>query len=60
MSKSHPLSTVDAAWLRMEDPTNLMMVSGILTFKKMIDFILYAMLIQNRNMKPSNKIFFIV
>jgi WS/DGAT/MGAT family acyltransferase len=38
MSKSHPLTTVDAAWLRMEDPTNLMMVSGILTFKKMIDF----------------------
>ena len=38
MSKTHPLSTVDAAWLRMEDPTNLMMVSGIITFKKMIDF----------------------
>ncbi len=38
MSKSQPLSTVDAAWLRMEDPTNLMMVSGILTLKKLIDF----------------------
>lgn len=25
-----PLSAVDAAWLRMEDPTNLMMVTGIL------------------------------
>lgn len=38
MSKTHPLTTVDAAWLRMEDPTNLMMVSGIITFKKMLDF----------------------
>ncbi|MBK8900490.1 MAG: wax ester/triacylglycerol synthase family O-acyltransferase [Anaerolineaceae bacterium] len=38
MPKTHPLTTVDAAWLRMEDPTNLMMVSGIITFKKMIDF----------------------
>lgn len=38
MSKTQPLTTVDAAWLRMEDPTNLMMVSGIITFKEMIDF----------------------
>ncbi|WP_420643539.1 WS/DGAT/MGAT family O-acyltransferase [Candidatus Leptofilum sp.] len=38
MPKTHPLTTVDAAWLRMEDPTNLMMVSGIITFKKLIDF----------------------
>ncbi|MEZ4591960.1 MAG: wax ester/triacylglycerol synthase family O-acyltransferase [Chloroflexota bacterium] len=38
MPKTYPLTTVDAAWLRMEDPTNLMMVSGIITFKKMIDF----------------------
>ena len=27
-----PLSSVDAAWLRMEDPTNLMMVTGVLLF----------------------------
>lgn len=32
MSKTEPLSNVDAAWLRMEDPTNLMMVSSIMTF----------------------------
>ncbi len=38
MPKTQPLTTVDAAWLRMEDPTNLMMVSGIITFKKMIDY----------------------
>ena len=37
MANIKPLSTVDAAWLRMEDPTNLMMVSGILTFKEPVD-----------------------
>lgn len=29
MSKSKPLSPVDAAWLHMEDPTNLMMVTAV-------------------------------
>ncbi|RMG97265.1 MAG: wax ester/triacylglycerol synthase family O-acyltransferase [Chloroflexi bacterium] len=38
MSPVEPLSPPDAAWLRMEDPTNLMMITGILTFKKPIDF----------------------
>jgi WS/DGAT/MGAT family acyltransferase len=32
-----PLSSVDAAWLRMEDPTNLMMVTGILVFDEPLD-----------------------
>jgi len=32
-----PLSNVDAAWLRMEDPTNLMMVTGILVFEEPLD-----------------------
>ena len=35
--KVEPLTNVDAAWLGMEDPTNLMMVSGILTFDEPID-----------------------
>ncbi len=38
MPKSTPLSNVDAAWLGMEDPTNLMMVSGILMFDESLDF----------------------
>jgi len=29
---SPTVSSIDAAWLRMEDPTNLMMVTGILLF----------------------------
>ncbi|HKA66383.1 MAG TPA: wax ester/triacylglycerol synthase family O-acyltransferase [Solirubrobacterales bacterium] len=32
-----PLSNVDAAWLRMEDPTNLMMVTGVLVFEEPLD-----------------------
>ncbi len=37
MSKIEPLSNIDLAWLRMEDPTNLMMVTGILTFADRVD-----------------------
>ncbi|MFQ5436860.1 MAG: wax ester/triacylglycerol synthase family O-acyltransferase, partial [Anaerolineae bacterium] len=33
-----PLSHVDAAWLGMEDPTNLMMVTGVLAFKAPLNF----------------------
>ncbi len=38
MGNREALSSVDAAWLGMEDPTNLMMVSGILTFNDVLDF----------------------
>ena len=33
-----PLSSVDAAWLGMENPTNLMMVTGIMTFAEPVAF----------------------
>src|SRR5689334_4484662 len=33
-----PLAPVDQAWLRMEDPTNLMMVTGIMVFDRPLDF----------------------
>ena len=33
-----PLSNVDTAWLRMEDPTNLMMISGFMTFGAPLDY----------------------
>jgi diacylglycerol O-acyltransferase len=32
-----PLTSVDTAWLRMEDPTNLMMITGVLVFGAPID-----------------------
>lgn len=51
MSKTEPLSPVDAAWLRMEDPTNLMMVSGILTFDKPIHFDHFKAVIEHRLLK---------
>ncbi|RME51067.1 MAG: wax ester/triacylglycerol synthase family O-acyltransferase [Caldilineae bacterium] len=37
MPVSKPLSNVDAAWLGMEDPTNLMMVTGVLVFDEPLD-----------------------
>ncbi|HEX4953597.1 MAG TPA: wax ester/triacylglycerol synthase family O-acyltransferase [Thermoanaerobaculia bacterium] len=32
-----PLSAVDRAWLRMDDPTNLMMITGVLAFEQPMD-----------------------
>ncbi|HEX9370006.1 MAG TPA: wax ester/triacylglycerol synthase domain-containing protein, partial [Roseiflexaceae bacterium] len=36
--RSELLSPMDQAWLRMEDPTNLMMVTGVLTFDRPLSF----------------------
>jgi WS/DGAT/MGAT family acyltransferase len=47
-SKVIPLSNVDAAWLKMEHPTNLMMVSGVLTFARPLDFDHLRALIETR------------
>ena len=33
-----PLSNVDTAWLRMEDPTNLMMITGVMVFGAPLDY----------------------
>ncbi|MCZ7672592.1 MAG: hypothetical protein M5U34_38460 [Chloroflexi bacterium] len=46
--KNTPLSHVDAAWLSMEDPTNLMMVNGILLFKEAMDFDDFVQVVGNR------------
>ncbi len=37
MGRLIPLSSVDAAWLGMEDPTNLMMVTGVMTLEGRVD-----------------------
>jgi WS/DGAT/MGAT family acyltransferase len=50
MSKQN-LSSVDAAWYGMEDPTNLMMVSGILTFDRPIEFARLQEVIEHRWLK---------
>jgi WS/DGAT/MGAT family acyltransferase len=33
-----PLSNVDTAWLRMEDPANLMMITGVMVFGAPMDY----------------------
>ena len=33
-----PLSSVDHAWLRMEDPTNLMMITGVMIFGAPLEY----------------------
>ncbi|HYL08933.1 MAG TPA: wax ester/triacylglycerol synthase family O-acyltransferase [Candidatus Udaeobacter sp.] len=37
MPKRTPMSSVDAAWLGMEDPTNLMMVTGVMALDGKVD-----------------------
>jgi WS/DGAT/MGAT family acyltransferase len=37
-ARREPFAPVDAAWLRMEDPTNLMMITGVLMFDQLLDF----------------------
>ncbi|HEV3405892.1 MAG TPA: wax ester/triacylglycerol synthase family O-acyltransferase [Candidatus Dormibacteraeota bacterium] len=37
MARLVPMSSVDAAWLGMEDPTNLMMVTGVLMLNGKVD-----------------------
>ncbi len=49
--KSEPLSNVDAAWLSMDDPTNLMMISGVLTFKKPINTEHFLAVVKHRWLK---------
>jgi WS/DGAT/MGAT family acyltransferase len=46
--RSQRLSNVDTAWLRMEDPTNLMMVTGLLVFDQPIDFARLRQTIEQR------------
>ncbi|RMF55069.1 MAG: wax ester/triacylglycerol synthase family O-acyltransferase, partial [Bacteroidetes bacterium] len=37
MSTREPLSNVDTAWLRMDHPTNLMMITGVMMFDAPLD-----------------------
>ncbi len=38
MSKKEPLSNIDTAWLRMDHPTNLMMITGVMMFAEPIPY----------------------
>lgn len=43
-----PMSNVDAAWLHMEDRTNLMIISGVLSFYEKLEFSKLKELIEDR------------
>ena len=43
-----PMSNVDAAWLHMESPTNLMLITGVMSFYKKLDFSELKELIEDR------------
>lgn len=44
----YSMSAVDAAWMRMDRPTNLMMVVGVLVFEQPLDFRRFRKLIADR------------
>ncbi|MEZ4768728.1 MAG: wax ester/triacylglycerol synthase family O-acyltransferase [Caldilineales bacterium] len=37
-SRNESLSSVDVAWYQMEDPTNLMMITGLIVFDELVDY----------------------
>ncbi|HCB49751.1 MAG TPA: wax ester/triacylglycerol synthase family O-acyltransferase [Chloroflexi bacterium] len=46
-----PLSPVDTAWLRMEDPTNLMMITGVFLFDQPLDFETIKLVIERKMLR---------
>ena len=44
----HSMSAVDAAWMRMDRPTNLMMVVGVLVFERRLSYPRFRRLIAQR------------
>ena len=51
MPKRVPMASIDAAWLGMEDPTNLMMVTGVLALAGPVDRKRLRLLL-DRRLKP--------
>ena len=43
-----PVSSVDTAWLRMEDPTNLMMITGVMVFSAPMEYERLRLTVENR------------
>lgn len=44
------MANVDSAWLRMEDATNLMTITGLMTFETPLDFVRFKEVIEDRLM----------
>lgn len=47
-AKREPISKVDVAWLRMEQPTNLMMITGVISLEGDISFEAFRDVLVNR------------
>lgn len=47
-SAREPLAGADVAWLRMEQPTNLMMITGVLMFDKPLGFDTFKEVVEER------------
>ncbi|MGL4835476.1 MAG: hypothetical protein ACRCXH_13780, partial [Shewanella sp.] len=48
--KKVPMTRVDQAWLHMEKPTNLMMITGVMMFEKPVDINKLKKVIKDRFM----------
>jgi WS/DGAT/MGAT family acyltransferase len=48
LGDGQPLSSADAAWLRMEHPTNLMTITAVMSFGERLDFAELKELIEDR------------
>lgn len=46
--RREPIAKVDAAWLRMESPTNLMMITGVIVLEPGVDLTRLTTVIQDR------------
>ncbi|MFV2071211.1 MAG: wax ester/triacylglycerol synthase family O-acyltransferase [Thermoanaerobaculales bacterium] len=46
--EGEPLSNVDAAWLHMETPTNLMQIAGVMSFDEKLEFSALKEVIEDR------------
>jgi hypothetical protein len=51
VAKRVPMASIDAAWLGMEDPTNLMMVTGVMALDGRVD-LKRLRLVLERRLKP--------
>jgi diacylglycerol O-acyltransferase / wax synthase len=47
-ARREPMSRVDTAWLRMERPTNLMMITGVLVFDSQLDLATFKQILSER------------
>ncbi|RMF74625.1 MAG: wax ester/triacylglycerol synthase family O-acyltransferase [Acidobacteria bacterium] len=49
--RREPMSRVDAAWLRMDQPTNRMIVTGVMFFEQPVDYARLRRLIEDRMLR---------